>query len=50
MFDYDAVYDDLKAVERQKHEESEKDRLERKVYSLFPETGLIASRNTWINY
>jgi len=35
VFDYDAVYDDLKAVERQKVVEAEKDRLERKVFPSF---------------
>src|ERR1700689_842318 len=34
VFDYDAVYDDLKAVERQKQQITEQDRLERKVLAI----------------
>lgn len=34
VFDYDAVYDDLKAVERQKQQIAEQDRLERKVFAI----------------
>lgn len=34
VFEYDAVYDDLKAAEREQHEAAEKDRHERKVYLL----------------
>ena len=39
VFDYDGVYDDLKAVERQKQQIAEQDRLERKVCSYFMEEG-----------
>ena len=34
VFDYDGVYDDLKAVEKQKQQIAEQDRLEQKVDSI----------------
>jgi Coiled-coil domain-containing protein 55 (DUF2040) len=48
VFDYDAVYDDLKAVERQKKAKAEKDRIERKVRLQMGE--LTDSLNIWIIY
>jgi len=51
VFDYDAVYDDLKVVERQKKAIQEKDRVERKVRLLLLGTQeLTYSRNIWTNY
>ena len=49
VFDYDAVYDELKTVEVQKKQLAEQDRLERKVKPR-SRVSLTSSQNTWTSF